>query len=181
MLLLQDSRRHARSNHEATWCFFAIRNRTLWNRAQIEEGLRLSDGAAQSRSGGSYGIQAAIAAEHARAAEAEDTDWNQIAQLYEALLQTRPTPVIALNHAVAVSMAHGAERGLHLLGALADDLDGYGPLHAAGADFFRTLGRRPEAEHAFQRAIELVTNDPERRFLERLLCEVRGTAIPRAT
>jgi len=181
LMLLQDSRRHARSNARGDLVLLRDQDRTLWNQAQIEEGLSLCDGAAQSRSGGAYGIQAAIAAQHARAAEAEDTDWDQIAQLYEALLQTRPTPVIALNHAVAVSMAHGAERGLRLLGALADDLDGYGPFHAARADFFRTLGRRPEAEHAYHRAIELATNDPERRFLEGRLREVRGTAIPRAT
>ena len=181
LMLLQDSRRHARSNARGDLVLLRDQDRTLWNQAQIEEGLSLCDGAAQSRSGGSYDIQAAIAAEHARAAEAEDTNWNQIAQLYEALLQTRPTPVIALNHAVAVSMAHGAERGLHLLGALADDLDGYGPFHAARADFLRTLGRRPEAERAYQRAIELATNDPERRFLEGRLREVRSTAIPRDT
>lgn len=180
LMLLQDSRRDARSNARGDLVLLRDQDRAVWNRAQIEEGLSLCDGAAKSRSGGAYGIQAAIAAEHARAPEADDTNWNQIAQLYEALLQTRPTPVIALNHAVAVSMAHGAEQGLRLLGALADDLDGYGPFHAARADFFRTLGRRPEAEHAYKRAIELATNDPERRFLERRLREVRGTAIPRA-
>ena len=181
LMLLQDSRRHARSNARGDLVLLRDQDRTLWNRAQIEEGLELCDEAAQSPSCGAYGIQAAIAAEHARAAEAEDTNWIQIARLYEKLLQIRPTPVIALNHAVAVSMAHGAEQGLRLLGALADDLDGYGPFHAARADFFRTLGRRPEAEDAYQRAIELATHDPERRFLEGRLREVRGTAIPRAT
>ncbi|MGB3050990.1 MAG: RNA polymerase sigma factor [Polyangiales bacterium] len=181
LMLLQDSRRHSRSDARGDLVLLRDQDRTLWNRAQIAEGLRLCDGAAQSRSGGAYCIQAAIAAEHARAAEAEDTNWNQIAQLYEALLQTRPTPVIALNHAVAVSMAHGAEQGLRLLGALASDLDGYGPFHAARADFCRTLGRRHEAEHAYRRAIELATNDPERRFLEGRLREVQGMAIPRAT
>ena len=176
LMLLQDSRRPARSNARGDLVLLRDQDRTLWNQAQIEAGLRLCDGAAQSRSGGAYGIQAAIAAEHARAAKAEDTNWAQIAQLYEGLLAVRPTPVIALNHAVAVSMARGAEEGLRLLGALADDLDGYGPFHAARADFCRTTGRRQEAECAYQRAIELATNDPERRFLEGRLREVRGIA-----
>ena len=180
LMLLQDSRRHARSNATRRLGASSRSGSDALEPSADRGGSTAVRRGAQSRSGGAYGIQAAIAAEHARAAEAEDTNWNQIAQLYEALLQTRPTPVIALNHAVAVSMAYGAEEGLRLLGALADDLDGYGPFHAARADFFRTLGRRPEAEHAYQRAIELATNDPERRFLEGRLREVRGTAIPRA-
>jgi RNA polymerase sigma-70 factor (ECF subfamily) len=180
LMLLQDSRREARSNARGDLVLLCNQDRALWNRAQIEEGLGLCDAAQQSPSGGAYRIQAAIAAEHARVAIAENTNWNRIARLYQELLRIRPTPVIALNHAVAVSMASGAEEGLRLLGALADDLDGYGPFHAARADFFRTLGRRPEAEHAYQRAIELATNDPERRFLEGRLREMRGTAIPRA-
>jgi len=180
LMLLQDSRRHARSDARGDLVLLRDQDRTLWNRAQIEEGLRLCNETGQLSPGGAYRIQAAIAAEHARAVEAKDTNWNQIARLYDELLQTRPTPVVALNHAVAVSMAYGAEEGLRLLGPLADDLDGYGPFHAARADFFRTLGRGPEAEDAYQRAIELATNDPERRFLEGRLREVRGTAIPRA-
>jgi len=89
--------------------------------------------------------------------------------------------VVALNHAVAVSMAYGADEGLRLLGPLADDLDGYGPFHAARADFCRNLGRLDEAEQAYRRAIELATNDPERRFLEGRLREVQGIANSRAT
>jgi RNA polymerase sigma-70 factor (ECF subfamily) len=178
LMLLQDSRRHARSDARGDLVLLRDQDRTLWNRAQIEEGLRLCDEAQQSPSSGAYRIQAAIAAEHARAAEAGDTNWSQIARLYEALLETRPTPVIALNHAVAVSMAYGAEEGLRLLGALADELDGYGPFHAVRADFCRTTGRREEAKRAYQRAIELASNDPERRFLEGRLREVQGVAPP---
>jgi len=180
LMLLQDSRRSARSDARGDLVLLRDQDRTLWNRAQIEEGLRLCKEAGQGPSGGAYRMQAAIAAEHARAAEAKDTNWNQIARLYEALLQTRPTPVVALNHAVAVSMAYGAEEGLRMLGPLVDDLDRYGPFHAARADFYRTLGRLEEAEHAYRRAIELATNDPERRFLEGRLREVQGMAIPRA-
>lgn len=181
LMLLQDSRRHARSDERGDLVLLRDQNRMLWNRAQIEEGLQLCNEGGQQPSGGAYRIQAAIAAEHARAREAEDTNWTQIARLYEELLETRPTPVVALNHAVAVSMAYGAEEGLRLLGTLADDLDGYGPFHAARADFCRTTGRRGEAEHAYQRAIELASNDPERRFLEGRLREVQGMAPPRAT
>ena len=180
LMLLQDSRRHARSNARGDLVLLRDQDRTLWNRAQIEEGLGLCDAAQQSPSPGAYRLQAEIAAEHARAAEAKDTHWRRIARLYEALLELRPTPVIALNHAVAIAMAFGPEEGLRLLGTLADDLDGYGPFHAARADFCRTLGRRHEAEQAYRRALELATNDPEHRFLESRLREVQDVSIPEA-
>jgi len=115
--------------------------------------------------------------EHARAAHAEDTDWKEIVRLYGQLLRVRPTPVVALNHAVATAMAHGAEEGLRLVDSLAEDLDGYGPFHAARADFCRTTGRWQDAEDAYRRAIALSTNDPERRFLERRLQETQEAAL----
>lgn len=173
LLLLQDSRRNARTDGNGELVLLRDQDRKLWNQAQIDEGLRQCEEARQSSSGGAYGTQAAIAAEHARAANSEDTDWKAISRLYEELLAAYPTPVVALNHAVAVSMAYGPEEGLRLLSALADDLDSYGPFHAARADFCRTTGRRNEAQRAYQRAIELSTNDPERRFLEKRLREVR--------
>jgi len=178
LMLLQDSRRDARTDAEGDLVLLRDQDRELWNQEQIGEGLRLCGDPRQRPSWGAYGIQAAVAAEHARAADAQDTDWREIGRLYEELLTVRPTPVIALNHAVAISMAHGPEEGLRLLGALADDLDGYGPFHAARADFYRRTGRRQDAERAYQRAIELATNDPERRFLEQRLREVQE-ALPR--
>ncbi len=176
LMLLQDSRRDARTDAEGDLVLLRDQDRTRWNQEQIEEGLRLCDEARQTPSRTGYSIQAAIAAEHARAAVANDTDWRAVARLYEALLTVRPTPVVALNHAVAISIAYGAEEGLQLLTPLAKDLDGYGPFHAAHADFCRTTGRRQEAESAYLRAIALATNDPERRFLEGRLRELQGFA-----
>ncbi|MEM7435391.1 MAG: RNA polymerase subunit sigma-24, partial [Myxococcota bacterium] len=111
---------------------------------------------------------------HARAERSEDTDWKRIARLYERLLVARPTPVVALNHAVASAMAFGPEEGLRLTEVLRDDLEDYGPFQAARADFLRTTSRWGEAARAYERAIALATNDPERRFLERRLAEVRA-------
>jgi RNA polymerase sigma-70 factor (ECF subfamily) len=177
LMLLQDSRRHARANDEGDLVLLSEQDRNLWNRQQIDEGLRLCRKARAAQVATIYGVQAAIAAEHARAPTADDTDWGQIVRLYAELLQLRPTPVVALNHAVATAMAYGAEEALRLVNTLADDLGGYGPFHAARADFYRTTGRRREAEDAYRRAIALATNDPERRFLERRLQEVRSARI----
>ena len=177
LMLLQDSRRAARTSAEGDLVLLPDQNRSLWNRIQIEEGLRLCRAAGLTQSAGAYAIQAAIAAEHARAANADDTDWREIVRLYGELLRVRPTPVVALNHAVATAMAHGAEEGLRLVDSLADDLDGYGPFHATRADFCRTTGRWRDAEEAYRRAIALATNDPERRFLEGRLREVREAAV----
>ena len=152
-------------------------DRTSWNREQIDEGLRLCQEARRAQPSGVYAIQAAIAAEHARAVSADDTDWEQIVGLYEELLGARPTPVVALNHAVATAKVYGAENALRLVDTLAVDLDGYGPFHAARADFYRTTGRWAEAEDAYRRAIALATNDPERRFLESRLDEFRNTTL----
>jgi RNA polymerase sigma-70 factor (ECF subfamily) len=172
LMLLQDSRREARSDVNGDLVLLHDQDRELWNRAQIEEGLGHCERALSAPLLGRYALQAAIAAEHARAAHADDTDWKAIVALYSRLSRVIPTPVVALNHAVATAMAHGPEEGLRLVDALAGDLDGYGPFHAARADFLRTLGRSGDAERAYERAIDLATNDPERRFLERRLREV---------
>lgn len=177
LMLLQDSRRAARTSAEGDLVLLRDQNRNLWNRVQIEEGLRLCEAAGRTQSIGVYAIQAAIAAEHARPIDADHTNWREIVQLYRQLLRVRPTPVVALNHAVATAMAYGAEEGLRLVDSLASDLDGYGPFHAARADFCRTTGQWQEAEHAYRRAISLATNDPERRFLEGRLQEIRGAAL----
>lgn len=174
LMLLQDSRRETRSNDKGDLVLLQDQDRSLWNRAQIDEGLVLSRQAHARRPTGAYSIQAAIAAEHARASTGEETDWETIVRLYGELLGLRPTPVIALNHAVASAMVYGPERGLRLVEALADDLDAYGPFHAARADFSRTTGLWSEAEEAYARAIALATNEPERRFLESRLREVRA-------
>lgn len=173
LMLLQDSRREARANAEGDLVLLRDQDRRLWDREQIDEGVRLCRAAHRAPPVGAYAIQAAIAAEHARAVHAEDTDWKKIVRLYRQLLSLRPTPVVALNHAVAAAMAYGAEEGLRLVDSLAKDLDGYGPFHAARADFCRTTGRWQDAEDGYRRAIALATNDPERRFLEGRLRETQ--------
>jgi len=173
LMLLQDSRCEARTNEEGDLVLLRDQNRSLWDRVQIEEGLRLSSCVQGGESHGAYAIQASIAAEHARANHADDTDWREIVRLYRELLRVRPTPVVALNHAVATAMAYGAEEGLRLVDALREDLDEYGPFHASRADFCRTMERWDEAADAYERAIALSTNEPERRFLEGRLREAR--------
>ena len=177
LMLLQDSRREARTDAEGDLVLLRDQDRSLWNRAQIDEGLRLCRKGHGGQSIGAYAIQAAIAAEHARAADTADTDWKEILRLYGELLRERPTSVVALNHAVATAMAYGAEEGLRLVDTLSEDLDGYGPFHAARADFCRTTGRLRDAEDAYRRAIALATNHPERRFLERRLREVGEASL----
>lgn len=172
LMLLQDSRRAARTSPSGDLVLLPDQDRSLWNRQQIEEGLRLCRSGAGGQPRGAYAIQAAIAAEHARAESARNTDWPEIVRLYGELLRLQPTPVIALNHAVATAMVHGAEEALRLVDTLAEDLDGYGAFHAARADFCRTTGRSREAQIAYRRAISLATNDPERRFLEGRLRDV---------
>jgi RNA polymerase sigma-70 factor (ECF subfamily) len=127
---------------------------------------------------GPYQVQGAIAAVHAEASRPEDTDWAQVEVLYGELYRLQPTPVVELNRAVAVAMAHGPERGLELMAPLAADLDRYYLFHSGRADLLRRLGRANEAAEAYRRALELVANDVERRFLERRLDEVGGGASP---
>jgi RNA polymerase sigma-70 factor (ECF subfamily) len=174
LMLLQDARRKARATAEGALVLLEAQDRALWDRAQIEEGLALVCVAADSPEPGAYALQAAIAAEHAKAACAEDTDWREIARLYDALVRLRPTPVVELNQAVAVAMADGARAGLERIAALQSrgELDGYHLLWAAEADLHRRLGRAEDAARCYRRALDLVSAEPERRFLERRLAEV---------
>jgi RNA polymerase sigma-70 factor (ECF subfamily) len=140
-----------------------------------KEGLALVASATRAAKHGPYTLQAAIAAEHARAQNSADTDWRSIAGLYDALLQVRPTPVVELNRAVAVAMAYGPLAGLEEIASLeasSRELDSYYLFWSAEADLLRRLGRSGEAEQSYRHALELVTTEPERRFLERRLKEL---------
>ena len=172
LLLLQDSRREARFDGAGDLVTLDDQDRALWDGDEIEEGHALAESSLRG-GGGFYGIQAAIAALHAASARPEETDWRQIAALYDLLLRRHPSPVVALNHAAAVAMADGPARGLALL----DDLDrsgalaGFHLLPAARADLLRRLGRNAEAAEAYREAIRTVGNAAERRYLERRLRE----------
>jgi RNA polymerase sigma-70 factor (ECF subfamily) len=148
-------------------------DRSTWNGAQIEEGLQLVEKSLHMGRVGPYQLQAAIAALHAQAKTAEQTDWNQIAALYAVLSRSTGSPVIALNHAVAVAMSRGFEMGLELIQQIAPsgDLDSYYLYHAARADLLRRLGRKEEALAAYERALSLSANAVERRYLRRRMAE----------
>ena len=171
LLLLHDARRGSRRDAAGDLVLLEDQDRARWDRAQIAEALPLVETALRT-SPGPYAIQAAIAALHAQAAHAQDTDWQQIVALYAELLHRDPSPVIALNYAVAVAMAVGIEEGLVLCEQLGDQLDDYHLFHATRADLLRRLGRRDRAAEAYHAALALVTNEPERRFLERRLREL---------
>ena len=171
LLLLQDSRREARVDADGELVLLPDQDRSRWDSGRIDEGLRVLDRAVALRSPGPYQLQAAIAALHAHARSADDTDWAQIVELYRELGAVAPSPIVDLNGAVAVAMAEGPERGLELIDAI-DALDGYHLLHAARADLLRRLGRREEAASAYGRALQSVSNEAERRFLERRLADV---------
>jgi len=174
LMLLHHARRHARVDAEGDAVLLEEQERGRWDRAAIAEGVALLDRALALRRPGPYQIQAAIAALHDEAATAAATDWPQIAVLYGTLACLMPTPVIALNRAVAVAMADGMERGLALLDhpALATALATYQHYHAARADLLRRSGQREGAMAAYVRALELCQNAAERRFLQRRLAEV---------
>ena len=174
LMLLQDSRRDARTGPDGELVLLEDQDRRLWDRAQIEEGLDL----VARLPVGPYALQAAIAAEHARAATPGATDWRCIVDLYDLLAVAVPGPVVRLNRAVAIALAHGEEFGLELMAPLDDELDGYHLLHSARADLLRRLGRNPEAAASYARALELVTQPAQRAFLERRLAEVTGQPIP---
>lgn len=174
LMLLHDSRRDARLDEAGDLVILEEQDRSRWDRNQIAEALPLVN--ESFRGGpGPFALQAAIAALHCQAARAEDTDWRQIVLLYDLLERAQPSPVVSLNRAVAVAMAEGSRRGLALIAALdaAGDLDAYHLLHAARADLLRRLGSSAEAATSYRRALALVTNDSERRFLERRLREVQ--------
>ena len=173
LMLLQDSRRETRVSPQGELVLLEDQDRSRWDRAEIEEGTALVDRTLRLGRPGPYQIQAAVAALHAGAAgRPEDTDWAQIALLYDRLAELQPTPVVALNRAAAVAMAEGPERGLVLMEPLAGTLDRYHLFHAARADLLRRLGRQKESADAYRRALALASNEVERRFLERRLREV---------
>jgi RNA polymerase sigma-70 factor, ECF subfamily len=171
LMLLQDSRRDARTGPDGELVLLEEQDRGLWDREQIEEGL----GLVERLPPGPYALQAAIAAQHARAVSPEATDWARIADLYALLARVTPSPVVELNRAVAVAMAEGEERGLELMAPLEDELDGYHLLHAARADLLRRLGRNAEAAASYARSLELTRQPAERAFLEGRLAEVTGS------
>ena len=177
LMLLHDSRREARLDEAGDLVVLEEQDRNRWNKEQIAEALALVDEALSSAPG-PYALEAAIAAEHCKAARAEDTNWPRIVNLYDLLQQLLPSPVVALNRAVAVAMADGPRAGLVLIDELAEsgELDEYHLLHAARADMLRRLGANAEAAENYELALSLASNDSERRFLERRLREVRTPA-----
>ena len=172
-MLLHDARRVARLDAAGDLITLEDQDRSSWDAAEIGEGVAILEAALRRRRPGPYQIQAAIAACHATAPSADSTDWPQIAALYERLLEFLPTPVVELNHAVAVGMALGPSAGLSLVEGLeaAGKLTGYHLLPATRADFLRRLGRMKEAAAAYASALELAGTDAERRYLSRRLAE----------
>ena len=172
LMLLHDSRRAARTSPSGELILLAEQDRTRWNQAQIDEGCALVEAAFQAGPIGPYAIEAAIAALHASAPRAEETDWRQISALYGRLFALHQSPVVALNRAAAMSMAEGPEAALSLVDALGPSLEDYHLWHATRADLLRRLGRTAEAIRFYQRALELARNEVEKRFLSRRLEEL---------
>ena len=174
LMLLQESRRAARSSPEGDIILLEDQNRSLWNRTYISEGNALVERALSSRRFGSYTLQAAIAAVHAEARDPSATDWARIVALYDMLVRAEPSPIVELNRAVAVAMRDSPEAGLKLVEEILarGDLADYHLAHAARADLCRRLGKTREARSSYQRALALTQQEPERRFLERRLAEV---------
>ena len=168
LMLLQESRRAARSSPTGELILLEHQDRSLWNRAQIAEGVALVERALKSRRFGAYTLQAAIAAVHAEAASAAATDWRQIVALYDQLVRIQPSPVVHLNRAVAIAMRDGPEAGLaHIDAVLAQgDLADYYLAHSARAEMCRRLGRTAEARAAYEKALALTQQEPEQHFLQ---------------
>jgi RNA polymerase sigma-70 factor (ECF subfamily) len=177
LMLLHDSRRDARLDDAGDLILLELQDRTLWNRAQVGEAIPLVEEALRGGPG-PFSLQAAIAALHCRAEKPEDTDWAQIVQLYGLLERVQPSPIVSLNRAVAVSMAEGPKPALQLIDRIAAEgnLEDYHLLHAARADMLRRIGSSDAAAKSYTRALALVTNDSERRFLERRLREVQTSS-----
>ena len=176
LMLLHDSRRMARVDGDGEVVPLEEQNRDLWDHEEIREGLGLVDSALRGGAAGAYALQAAIAALHAQAARAEETDWKQIVALYEALLRVRPSPVVELNHAAAVAMAEGPAAGLRLLDGLEGkaELREYYLLPAARGDLLRRRQEWSEAALAYRRALALTSNEAARSFLSRRLAEAQA-------
>ncbi|MGH3065181.1 MAG: RNA polymerase sigma factor [Gaiellaceae bacterium] len=166
LMLLQDSRRASRVDADGELVLLEDQDRSLWDRARIDEGLRMLERAVSLRRSGPYQLQAAIAAAHA-----ESRPWSEIVLLYDRLVELDPSPVIQLNRAAAVALSGDVDEGLALLGEIAG-LEGYHLLHAARADLYRRLDLRAEAAAEYRLALELTANEPETRYLERRLAEV---------
>jgi RNA polymerase sigma-70 factor (ECF subfamily) len=174
LMLVQESRRAARSTADGELVLLEDQDRSLWNRELIAEGVALTTRALRTRMFGPYCLQAAIAAVHAEAPSARETDWSEIIGLYDVLSRLDPSPVIELNRAVALSMRDGAEAALPLVAGLLPELKGYHLAHAAHADLCRRLGRKAEAIAAYEKALALSRQEPERRFLERRIAALKG-------
>ena len=173
LMLLQESRRAARATAQGDLVLLENQDRSRWDRTLISEGVQLVERALATRRFGPYSIQAAIAAVHAEAPSAEATDWPQIVALYDVLLRMDGSPVVELNRAVALGMRDGPAAGLAIVDTLMEPLEGYHLAHAARADLLRRLGRGKEALPSYQRALKLARQEPERRFLERRIAELK--------
>ncbi len=179
LMLLQDSRRNARVNDRSELVTLEEQDRSLWDRSEINEGLRLVESALSLGRISIYQLQAAIAAVHAEAKTADETDWPQIVALYQELMRINSSPIVALNHAAAVAMSEGAEKGLTLVEAanVKRKLEHYYLFHAARADLLRRLKRFDEATTAYTRALSLTTNNIEQQYLRKRLTEVTSRPI----
>jgi RNA polymerase sigma-70 factor (ECF subfamily) len=177
LMLLQESRRAARTTPAGELILLDAQDRALWDRAMIDEGIRLVERALSGSQVGPYTIQAAIAAVHAGAATPADTDWAEIVGLYDVLVRADPSPVIELNRAVAVAMRDGPAAGLGIIEAILGrgELLDYRPAHAARAELCSRLGRTADALASYQRALALARQEPERRFIEKRLAELAET------
>lgn len=175
LMLLQESRRAARSSAEGELILLDRQDRSLWNRDQIAEGIALTESALRSHRFGAYTLQAAIAAVHAESFSAASTDWRQITLLYDRLMRIQPSPVVELNRAVAVAMHKGPAQGLCLIDDLLarEELANYSLAHSARADLCRRLGRLPEARASYEKALALAPQEAERRFLSGRLEELK--------
>jgi len=176
LMLLQESRRAARTSVAGNLILLEAQDRSRWNRDQIAEGLALVERALLSRQFGQYTLQAAIAAVHAEAPDAAATNWEQIVALYDLLMKVEPSPIIELNRSVAIAMRDGPLAGLQLIDDILKrgDLADYHLVHSARADLYRRLGRTEEARASYERALALTQQQPERRFLEQRLAELQG-------
>jgi RNA polymerase sigma-70 factor (ECF subfamily) len=175
LMLLQESRRAARTSGDGNLILLEQQDRSLWNRDQIAEGISLTESALRSRRFGAYTLQAAIAAVHAESSSVASTDWRQVTLLYDQLLRIQPSPVVELNRAVAVAMGEGLEQGLALINDLLarEHLSQYHLAHSARADLCRRLGRIPEARASYEKALALASQEPDRRFLAKRLAELK--------
>jgi RNA polymerase sigma-70 factor (ECF subfamily) len=175
-MLLHESRREARASADGELVLLDDQDRSLWNKEQIAEGVALVERAMRSRQFGPYTLQAAIAALHAEAPTAAETDWAEIVGLYDVLMRADPSPVIELNRAAAVAMRDGSEAGLRLIDDLLarGELADYHLAHSARAELCRRLSRTAEAIDSYRRALSLTRQEPQRRFIDRRLGELQG-------